>query len=138
MILLIETVARRYVCRQNDVDTIGLPVATERDARGRAIVRCQLGPLLDPADPPAAGRLHALTIMLRRRVVELGVPRVDLLTDPPPIVPLAPFFLARLQLPWVNGVALLDDQPVIALDLRRLAADVALGLRLAHAAKDAL
>lgn len=96
-------------------------------------MRYQLGPLLDPADPPAAGRLHALTITLRRRVVELLAPRVDLLVEAPVIRPLAPFLAARLQLPWVNGVVLLEDQPVIALDLRRLAADLALGLRLAHA-----
>ncbi|OAN44587.1 hypothetical protein A6A03_16335 [Chloroflexus islandicus] len=133
MILLIETVARRYVCRQHDVDSVGLATQAEQDERGRRIMRHHLGPLLDPADPPASGRLHALTINLRRRVVELVVPRVDLLAEAPVIVPLAPFLTARLRLPWANGVALLDDQPVIVLDLRRMAADLALGLRLAHA-----
>lgn len=133
MILLLETVARRYVCRQHDVDHIGVVTQAEHDERGRRIIRYHLGPLLDPADPPASGRLHALTITLRRRVVELVVPRVDLLAEAPVIVPLAPFLAARLRLPWANGVALLDDQPVIVLDLRRMAADLALGLRLAHA-----
>ncbi|WP_322488827.1 hypothetical protein [Chloroflexus sp.] len=133
MILLIETVARRYVCRQYDVDSVGWATQAEHDERGRRIIRHHLGPLLDPADPPASGRLHALTINLRRRVVELVAPRVDLLAEAPMIVPLAPFLTARLRLPWVNGVALLDDQPVIVLDLRRMAADLALGLRLAHA-----
>ncbi len=132
MILLIETVARRYVCRQHDVDHIGVATQADHDERGRRIIRHHLGPLLDPADPPASGRLHALTITLRRRVVELLALRVDLLAEAPVIRPLAPFLAARLQLPWANGVALLDDQPVVALDLRRLAADVALGLRLAH------
>ncbi len=137
MILLITTVCRRYLCRQHDVDSIGQPTTTERDERGRPIVRCQLGPLLDPNDPPASGRLHALTIAMRRRVVELTVPHVDLLVTAPSIIPLAPFVIAHLQLPWVNGVALLDDQPVVVLDLRRIATDVALGLRLAHS-KEAL
>ncbi len=132
MILLIETVAHRYLCRRQDVDTIDLASDRERDGRGRLIIRHQLGPLLDPADPPASGRLHALVITLRRRVVELTVPRVDLLAEAPTIMSLAPFVAARLQLPWVNGVALLDEQPVVVLDLRRLAADVTLGLRLTH------
>ncbi|WP_322495900.1 hypothetical protein [Chloroflexus sp.] len=135
MILLIETVARRYVCRQHDVDHIGVVTQAEHDERDRRIIRYHLGPLLDPADPPppASGRLHTLTITLRRRVVELVVPRVDLLAEAPVIVPLAPFLAARLRLPWANGVVLLDDQPVIVLDLRRMAADLALGLRLTHA-----
>ena len=136
MILLIETVTRRYLGRQSDVDTIGWPSTVDRDERGRAILRYQLGPLLDPTDPPASGRLHALTIGLRRRVVELLAVRIDLLADSPVIAPLAPFLAARLQLPWVNGVALLDEQPVIVLDLRRLAADLALGLRLNHAEEE--
>ncbi|WP_448337602.1 hypothetical protein [Chloroflexus aurantiacus] len=133
MILLIETISRRYLCRQNDVDAVGSPSTADRDDRGRPIMRNQLGPLLDPSDPPASGRLHALTIHLRRRVVELLVVRVDLLTEPPSVVPLAPFLTACLQLPWVTGAALLDEQPVLILDLRRLATDLALGLRLKHA-----
>jgi len=69
---------------------------------------------------------------LRRRFVELLAVRIDLLADAPTITPLAPFLAARLRLSWVTGVALLDEQPVVVLDLRRLAADLALGLRLNH------
>jgi len=132
VILLLETTTRRYLCRQHDVDAIGAPGVADRDERGRPIIRRQLGPLLDPADPPVAGRIHALRIILRRRTVELVVARVDLLVEAPVIHPLAAFVSARLQLPWVYGVALLAEQPVVALDLRRLAADLALGLQLAH------
>ncbi len=132
MILLIETATRRYLGRQSDVDAIGAPGEDDRDARGRPILRRQLGPLLDPDDPPAVGRLHALRIILRRRTVELLVSRVDLFPEAPPIKPLVPFLAVRLQLPWVSGVALIADQPVVVLDLRRLAADLALGLQLAH------
>ncbi len=130
MILLIETVSRRYLGRQRDVDAIGFPPAAERDERGRPISSWQLGPLLDPSDPPFTGRLHALTINLRRRVVTLLAPRVDILTEAPEIRPLAPFLISRLQYPWVIGAALLEQQPVLLLDLRRMATDLALGLRL--------
>jgi chemotaxis signal transduction protein len=98
------------------------------DARGRPILSRELGPLLDPSDQSVSGRRHALTLVLRRRTVALLVARAESLAAFGPWQPLGPLLTPRLARPWVLGAVVIADQPVLVLDLRRIAADLALGV----------
>jgi chemotaxis signal transduction protein len=130
LLLEVYTVARRYLVPRNHVDRLvqfNLATAPPDDARGRPLVVRDLGPLLDPADTSPPGRRHALTLTLRRRTVALLVERAEALTAPGVVQPLGLLLARRLARPWVIGAVIIDDAPVIVLDLRRIAADVALG-----------
>jgi chemotaxis signal transduction protein len=89
------------------------------DARGLSIQYVDLGALLHNA-PAHTGAGHLLGVQLRRRSVALIVQQIaDLAVIEHQ--PLAPLIANRLKQPWIQGVALRDDQPVIVLDLRTIA-----------------
>ncbi|MFV9507076.1 MAG: hypothetical protein AB4911_21210 [Oscillochloridaceae bacterium umkhey_bin13] len=132
LLLAIQTAARTYLVPRHHLDhLVGMRAEAipAQDARGRPLLGCELGPLLDPNEPSQlTGRCHALTVSLRRRSVALIVARADELAAPGPIQPLAPLLARCLNRPWVLGVVVTDDQPILVLDVRRIAADVALGV----------
>lgn len=117
-------VPRAHVDRLEMLDFAATPVA---DERGRPVVVRALGPLLARAEEPRSARLQALVVTLRRRTVMLLVDRVEGLEAGVAVQPLAPLLRNRLAAPWVLGVVAGDDTPALVLDLRRIAADVALG-----------
>ncbi|MEI8165138.1 MAG: hypothetical protein WCG26_02130 [Chloroflexales bacterium] len=131
LLLEVHTATRRYLVPQNQLDRLTLMVADQAPAptgRSTALISRDLGPLLDPHDLGLPGRRHALTVELRRRTVALLVERAERLAPPGAIQPLGALLARRLTWPWVLGAVVIDDLPVLVLDLRRIAADVALGV----------
>ncbi|PDW02334.1 hypothetical protein [Candidatus Viridilinea mediisalina] len=131
LLLEVQTAQRLYLVPRSHVDYLvkyASATLPERDARGRPVVGCELGALLDPSDLGLPPRNHALTVALRRRTVAMLVARVTNLTAPGPIQPLGPLLTPRLARPWLLGAVVIADSPVLVLDLRRIAADVALGV----------
>lgn len=130
LLLEVHTAGRRYLVPRGHLDhltQLTIDAAPPADQRGRHLVVRELGPLLDPADTGSPGRRHALTIDLRRRTVAILVERAEALAAPGAVLPLGPL-LARLARPWVIGAVIVDEAPVIVLDLRRIAADLAIGV----------
>lgn len=129
-LLSIWVAGRHYLTHRDQVDAVGLidPFAPPLDRHGKPQICCELAPLfgIDMAVPP--GRRHGLSVVLRRRGVILLVDRIDLQSvGVPTVQPLAPLLVRRLARPWFLGVVVEDDQPLLVLDLRRIATDVALG-----------
>jgi hypothetical protein len=130
LLLEIHTATRRYLVPQKHLDHLTLMLAAQAPAptgRSTALISRELGPLLDPHDLGLPGRRHALMVELRRRTVALLVERAESLATPGTIQPLGALLARRLTWPWVLGAVVIDDLPVLVLDLRRIAADVALG-----------
>jgi chemotaxis signal transduction protein len=123
-LLQIDAGARTYLVAPHAVDWMRAYDAAQpptHDPRGLPIVYANLAALLtNAAAPDAAG--HLLGVQLRRRSVALIVRRIETLRTLD-LQPLAPLLAGSLTRPWVLGVALCDTQPVIVLDLRRLAMD---------------
>lgn len=119
---------RRYLVPHDHVDQVRLLDRADlpsHDDRGRPLLACALGDLLDPGQPGAARR-HALIVTLRRRSVVLLVERVEALADaadvsPQPLPALIAGSLARA---WYLGAVIDDGEPVLVLDLRRIALDL--------------
>ncbi len=130
LLLEVYTSTRRYLAPRGHLDYLAqvsaeAPPAT--DAGGRPLIVRELGPLLDPLDLGSPGRRHALIVTLRRRSVALLVERAEALAAPGAVQPLGPLLERRLARPWLIGAVVIDETPVMVLDLRRIAADVALG-----------
>ncbi|NTV63789.1 MAG: hypothetical protein HGA65_09665 [Oscillochloris sp.] len=123
---------RCYMVAQSQVNHIGLldPYELPTDSGGRQLICRELGPLLHEAgDDGRPGRRHAMLISLRRRSVALLVDRIDSLVgyEQPAIQTLSPLLTKRLVRPWFLGVVVYHDEPILLLDLRRIATDVAIG-----------
>ncbi len=130
LLLEVHTATRRYLVPRDHLDQLTQAAPGDApllDARGRPLLVRELGPLLDEADQGPPGRRHALVVRLRRRSVALLVVRAETLAAPGPVQPLGPLLHGRLARPWALGAVLVDEAPVVVLDLRRIAADVALG-----------
>lgn len=130
LLLEVRTSARRYLVPRAHIDhltQVASDVLSAPDRRSKVLVCRELGPLLDPADAGWIGRRHALTVELRRRTVALLVERAEELASYGAIQPLGPLLARRLPRPWVLGAVSVADEPILVLDLRRIAADVALG-----------
>lgn len=130
LLLAVRDGARRYLVPHAHVDQIRLldgAALPAHDDRGRPLLARALGDLLEPGQPPAARR-HALLVTLRRRSVVLLVERVETLAaaegcQPQPLPPLIERALARA---WFLGTVIADGEPVLVLDLRRIATDMAM------------
>lgn len=129
LLLLIHTAQRRYIVRRDQLDGLFVLSAARSVATEQPLLYRDLGPLLDPSDQPAQGRCHVLLVNLRRRSVGLLIERADDLAQLPPdqLQPLAPLLAHNLSRPWVTGVCICDDTPVLVLDIACIARDVALG-----------
>jgi chemotaxis signal transduction protein len=129
LLLLIHTAQRHYIVRREQIDGLFVLSANWAVDAARPLLYRDLGPLLDPDDQPAQGRCHVLLVSLRRRSVGLLIERADDLAQLPAdqLLPLAPLLARNLSRPWVTGVCLRDDTPVLVLDLACIARDVALG-----------
>ncbi|NTW97859.1 MAG: hypothetical protein HGB28_04840 [Oscillochloris sp.] len=129
-ILSIDAGRRRYVIAQAQVDHLGLldPAEAPTDLSGRALICRDLGPMLGGAGHTAGGRRHAVTIALRRRSVALLIDHIDSLDEEEPlkIQALSPLLAYRLARPWFIGAVVYRDAPLLLLDLRRIATDVAI------------
>jgi hypothetical protein len=117
-------VPRDHVDRLESVGPGALPAA---DERGRPVVVRDLAPLLGRDEGRSPGRRQALGVNLRRRAVLLLVDRVEGLEPDAAVRPLPPILRRRLAVAWAIGVVADGDAPALVLDLRRIAADVALG-----------
>ncbi|NNJ09316.1 hypothetical protein EKD04_003140 [Chloroflexales bacterium ZM16-3] len=130
-ILGVETGRRRYAITPAQVDHIGLldPKGEPSDQHGRMLICRDLGPLLGGDATTIAGRYHAITVSLRRRSVALMIDRIDSLDGEGPleIQPLAPLLSRHLARPWFLGAVVYQGEPLLLLDLRRIATDVAIG-----------
>lgn len=130
LLVEIHTAARRYLVPLAHLDGLTLVAAgaaVSNEATAQVSVWRELGPLLDATDVGPHGRRHALTVTLRRRSVALLVERVADFGSPGTLQPLAPLLVSRLARPWLLGAVVVANEPVLVLDLRRIAVDVALG-----------
>ncbi len=130
MLLIIHTTRHRYIVPREDVATLrAFNWRTEREQaenEDRASLAVELGPLLDPVDVSDKQRRHALIVPLRRRTIALLVDAVDNLVDHAIVQPLPPLLRDRLREPWATGVLLIDEQPVVQLDVRAIARSILL------------
>jgi chemotaxis signal transduction protein len=133
-LLTIRTTLHRYiVCRSQITEMRSLSSdadINEQDERGRPIISSELGTLLDLEDLRGHDRCHALFVRLRRRTVALLVHRIEdaYMYDAAVsmIQPLPPLLARSLEWPWFIGVLLHDAEPILVLDVRRIAQDVVL------------
>jgi hypothetical protein len=130
-ILCVRAGLRRYAITQDQIDHLSLidPAGAPTDQRGRPLICRELGMLLGDAGVVEPGRCHAITVLLRRRSVALLIEHIDSLGAGAPITaqPLSPLISRRLARPWFLGAVIYEDQPLLLLDLRRIASDVAIG-----------
>ena len=129
MLLIVRTARRRYIVRREDVATLRAMTRSDNGRREEAdssVIAVELGPLIDPDDVSTAQRQHALIIPLRRRSIALLVDAVDAIIDHADIQPLPPLLGELLREPWTTGVLLIDDQPVVQLDVRAIARSILL------------
>lgn len=131
LLLILRAGTQRFLVQRAQIDHLGLvdPAASPADLHGRPTLYRHLGPLLEPTAPAQIGRCHAITIALRRRSVVLLADYIDDHGQLGQLVvqPLAPLLARRLARPWFLGTAICNDTPVLVLDLRQLATDIALG-----------
>lgn len=128
LLMAVRDGARRYLVPHAHVDQVRLldrAALPSHDDRGRPLVACALGDLLDPGGPGVARR-HALVVNLRRRGVVLLVERVETLADAASVSPQPlPALIERsLDRAWYLGAVIDNGQPVLVLDLRRIALDI--------------
>lgn len=130
-LLLIEAGRRRYAIASAQVSLLGLldPAEAPADLDGRPLICQDLGIVLGDERPAPAGRRYTLTIALRRRSVALLVDSIDSPAQQATLAiqPLAPLLARRLTWPWFLGAVVYRDEPLLVLDLRRIATDVAIG-----------
>ncbi|MBX0326764.1 chemotaxis protein CheW [Oscillochloris sp. ZM17-4] len=130
-ILGVDVGRRRYAITPAQIDHLGMldPDGDPTDQRGRPLICRDLGGLLGDAAPPAARRQHAITVSLRRRSVALLIDHIDSLDSEGPLAvqPLSPLLSRRLAWPWFLGAVVYRGEPLLLLDLRRIATDVAIG-----------
>jgi chemotaxis signal transduction protein len=121
----------RYAVAQEQVGHLALidPAAAPAGPRGGPLICRELAALMGEASAVGPGRRHALMVALRRRSVALLVDHIDSLGDAgrQAIQPLAPLLASSLARPWFLGAIVCGDEPLLLLDLRRIATDVALG-----------
>jgi hypothetical protein len=130
-ILSVQAGRSRYAISQTQVDHLGLldPAGAPTDERGRPLICRELGALLGDIEEIGPGRRHAITVSLRRRSVALLVDHIDSLGGDGPLAisPLAPLLTRRLTWPWFLGAVIYEGEPpLLLLDLRRIATDVAI------------
>lgn len=122
---------RRYIVAQAQIDHFGLldPDEPASDTSGRQLICRELSQLLGGESEAAPGRRHAMLITLRRRRVALLVDHIDSLTsrEQPAIQALSPLLTRQLIRPWFLGAIVYHNEPILLLDLRRIATDVAIG-----------
>jgi chemotaxis signal transduction protein len=129
MLLIIRTAQHRYIVRREDVATLRAMMRGDdgrREDADPSVIAVELGPLIDPADVSTVQRRHALIIPLRRRNIALLVDAVDTIVEYADVQPLPPLLRERLREPWTTGVLLINDQPVVQLDVRAIARSVLL------------
>jgi len=130
MLLIVRTAQHRYIVRREDVATLRA-VTRSGSGDGRedadpSVIAVELGPLIDSSDVSMAQRRHALIIPLRRRNIALLVDAVDTIVEHADVQPLPQLLRERLHEPWATGVLLIDDQPVVQLDVRAIARSILL------------
>ena len=130
MLLIVRTAQHRYIVRREDVATLrAMTRSGSGDGREDAdpsVIAVELGPLIDSSDVSTAQRRHALIIPLRRRNIALLVDAVDTIVDHVDVQPLPQLLRERLHEPWATGVLLINDQPVVQLDVRAIARSILL------------
>lgn len=129
MVLIVRTAQRRYIVRREDVATIRAMTYSDEGGWNDAepsLIAVDLGSLIDPTDVSTLQRRHALIIPLRRRNVALLVDAVDAIVEHADVQPLPQLLRERLREPWTTGVLLIDDQPVVQIDVRAIARSILL------------
>lgn len=134
LLLMIRTTLHRYIVRRDEVyalRTVESDLALEQtDERGRPLLVCELATLLDSEDLRGHDRCHALMIRLRRWSVALLVHRIEdayldsEMVDQMQAMP--PLLAQQMAHPWFHGALLREDEPVLVLDVHRIAQDAVL------------
>jgi hypothetical protein len=123
--LIVQTARHRYAVRRDDVLDIKLvndaADLQADDARSRAYVGIELGPLLDPSDQTSLTRRRALVVPLEHQLVALLADRVESFYEHAHIEALPALLAAQLRQPWAIGAFMLDSDLIIQLDLRAVA-----------------
>ncbi len=130
MLLIVRTTRHRYIVPREDVATlraVSRRTGTDQEAdRDPSAIAVELGAFLDPEDVSEMQRRHALIVPLRRRTIALLVDAVDNLIDHAVVRPLPPLLRERLREPWATGVLMIDEHPVVQIDVRAIARSVLL------------
>ncbi|MEI7769783.1 MAG: hypothetical protein WCI67_07345 [Chloroflexales bacterium] len=130
-ILCVQAGRRRYAIAQGQIDQLCLldPAGAPTDQHGRPLICRELGPLLGEADESGPGRRRAITVALRRRSVALLFDHIDNMGGGAQLAtqPLSPLITRHLARPWFLGAVVYAGEPLLLLDLRRIATDVAIG-----------
>ena len=130
LLLEVRAAGQRYYVPRAHLDSLELlhpDMPPAHDERGRPMLVRSLAPLLGPSASSAPPPRQALVVRGRRRSVALLVDRVEQLADDLTMQPLGSLLACRLAAPWVLGAVATAETPILVLDLRRIAADVALG-----------
>lgn len=134
LLLKVHTTLHSYIVRRDQVHELRLVLGSADlegvDERGRQMVNCELGRMLDPADLRGHVRRHALVVHMRRRNVALLAERIDAIrvaAEPEQLVQPLPSLLAqRLDYPWFMGVFIHEELPLLVLDVQQIARHVLL------------
>ncbi|GIW03130.1 chemotaxis protein CheW [Roseiflexus sp.] len=130
MLLIVRTTRHRYIVPREDVATLRAvnrrPGNDHETYENQSSITVELGALLDPEDVSTMQRRHALIIPLRRRTIALLVDAVDNLVDHAAVQPLPPLLRERLREPWATGALIVDEHPIVQLDVRAIARSVLL------------
>lgn len=133
LLLTVRTTFYHYIVRRDHISEIrmitSLADVAHCDERGKPVVRCELGHLLDPTDLLISTRKQALIVPTRRRSVALLVDRVEDFSDASleVIQPLSSILAPRLARSWFIGTLIRNDTPFLILDVRQIAQDVLFG-----------
>ena len=130
LLLEVRAVGRRYYVPCAHIDGLELlrpDAPSAHDERGRPCLVRGFASLLWPFEALSSPPQQALVVRLRRRSVALLVDRVEQLSHDLTVQPLGPLFAHSLAAPWVLGAVATDLASILVLDLRRIAADLALG-----------
>lgn len=131
LLLIVMTRLHRYVVRREhmlELRVVADETDLERpDEHDKPLERCELGPLLDPHDTPTSTRRHALIVPSHLGSVAFLVDRIEDMqreTSTTTMHPMPSLFVRQLKRPWFPGVFVLEETPLLVLDLRQIAQDV--------------
>ena len=131
VLMIVKTALRRYAVRRDDLVDVKMAQAGDMfhvaGSTDSQYIGFELGPLLDPADCSSLKRRRALIVPLRRRYIALMVDYIETFLEQANSIPLPALLRERLQEPWAVGALILEDGPVVQLDLRAVARSALLG-----------
>ena len=132
-LLLVRTAQRQFVIDRRSFQRAEIFGSGHTPTATKPLLVADLGTTIEPNSPSLTGRRYALFVELRRRIVLFLVAELDQLPAEleRPFTPLEPWLRQTLNRQWVEALLLTDGEPLLVLDLQRIASDLTLGLTLA-------